>query len=151
MIPSRSLPRNREQNARMQVAGHFIPDSELVWSFGPSGGPGGQHANRSHTRAELRFDLADSPSLPEDLKSHMLARLGNRAQSGQVVVVADTTRSQLRNREIARERLTQILSDAADRPRRRRATRPTVSSRERRLQEKRKRSETKRSRRPDYD
>jgi ribosome-associated protein len=67
------------------------------------------------------------------------------------LVVADTTRSQLRNREIARERLGQILGEAADRPRRRKATRPTASSRERRLDDKRRRSETKKDRRGRFD
>ena len=78
----------------MLVADHVIPDSELSWTFSPSGGPGGQHANRSNTRAEVRFDLARSPSIPEPLKEHMLRRLGKRAVDGVVIVTADETRSQ---------------------------------------------------------
>jgi ribosome-associated protein len=135
----------------MQVIGHLIPDSELLWSFGPSGGPGGQHANRSNTRAELRFDLALSPSIPAEIKEHMLQRLGKRTRNGILTVISDESRSQTRNREIALERLGTILTEAAHRPRRRRPTRPTASSRERRLDEKRRRSETKRDRQQRLD
>ena len=130
----------------MLVADHLIPEGELTWSFGPSGGPGGQHANRSHTRAEVRFDLAQSPSIPAPLKEHMLRRLGKRVVNGVVIVSADDTRSQTQNRRIAIERLAAVLNEAAHRPRRRRPTRPTASSRERRLDQKRRRSEVKRER-----
>ena len=134
----------------MLVADHVIPESELSWTFSPSGGPGGQHANRSHTRAEVRFDLAQSPSIPEPLKEHMLRRLGKRAVDGVVKVTADETRSQGQNRRIAAERLAAILNEAAHRPRRRRPTRPTASSRERRLDQKRRRSAVKRERGGDW-
>jgi ribosome-associated protein len=130
----------------MLVADHLIPDSELSWTFSPSGGPGGQHANRSHTRAEVRFDLAQSPSIPEPLKEHMFRRLGKRAVDGVVIVSSDETRSQTQNRRIAAERLAALLNESAHRPRRRRPTRPTASSRERRLDQKRRRSEVKRER-----
>ena len=117
----------------MRVGSYFVPSSELEWSFGPSGGPGGQHANRSNTRATLRFDVAESRSIPEEVKELILHRLGPRAPAGAVSVTVDETRSQLRNREIAEERLAQLLSDALRRPRRRQPTRPTAASRERRL------------------
>lgn len=132
------------------VDGHHIPDSEFEWSFGPSGGPGGQHANRAHTRAEVRFELAGSPSIPESLKEHMMRRLGNRGASGVVAVSADDTRSQLQNRRLAQERLALLLNQAAQRPRRRRPTRPTKASRERRLDTKRRRSDLKQARRNDF-
>jgi ribosome-associated protein len=135
----------------MIVDGHPIPDSELEWSFGPSGGPGGQHANRSQTRAEVRFDVAGSPSLPEALKAHLLRRLGRRGEGGVVTVSADETRSQLQNRRLAQERLGSILNQAAHRPRPRRPTRPTVASRQRRLDQKRRRSELKQTRRASFD
>jgi ribosome-associated protein len=135
----------------MIVDGHHIPDSELQWSFGPSGGPGGQHANRSHTRAEVRFDVGNSSSLPDSLKTHLLLRLGNRATGGVVTVTADDTRSQLQNRRLAQERLGAILNLAAHRPRPRRPTRPTVASRQRRLDQKRRRSELKQTRRASFD
>ncbi|MGQ0848632.1 MAG: alternative ribosome rescue aminoacyl-tRNA hydrolase ArfB [Actinomycetota bacterium] len=130
----------------MQVAGHLIPEGELEWNFSPSRGPGGQHANRSNTRAELRFDLAGSPSLPNELKEHMARRLGRRASSGTITVVCDETRSQYRNREIALARMTGLLADAAHRSRPRSPTRPTAASRERRLEKKRRRSALKRDR-----
>ena len=130
----------------MLVADNVVPDSELSWTFSPSGGPGGQHANRSNTRAEVRFDLARSPSIAESLKEHMLRRLGKRAVDGVVSVTADETRSQSQNRRIAVERLAALLNEAAHRPRRRRPTRPTASSRERRLEQKKRRSGVKRER-----
>jgi len=132
------------------VDGHPIADSELEWSFGPSGGPGGQHANRAHTRAEVRFDLGASASIPDPLKAHMLRRLGNRGAGGVVAVSADDTRSQLQNRRLAQERLASLLNQAAQRPRRRRPTRPTLASRERRLEGKRRRSDLKQGRRRDF-
>lgn len=133
-------------NPDMLVADHVIPDSELSWTFSPSGGPGGQHANRSHTRAELRFDLGRSPSISEPLKEHMLRRLGKRAVDGVVSVSSDETRSQTQNRRLATERLAAILNEAAHRPRRRRPTRPTASSRKKRLEQKKRRSAVKRER-----
>ena len=132
------------------MADHVIPDSELSWTFSPSGGPGGQHANRSNTRAEVRFDLERSPSIPEPLKEHMLRRLGKRAVDGVVIVTSDETRSQTQNRRIAVERLAAVLNEAAHRPRRRRPTRPTASSRERRLEQKKRRSDVKRERSRDW-
>ena len=132
------------------MADHVIPDSELSWTFSPSGGPGGQHANRSNTRAEVRFDLERSPSIPEPLKEHMLRRLGKRAVAGVVSVTSDETRSQAQNRRIAVERLAAVLNEAAHRPRRRRPTRPTASSRERRLEQKKRRSDVKRERSRDW-
>jgi len=148
-VPPLTKPRggcNVRDNRWMLVADHVIPDSELSWTFSPSGGPGGQHANRSNTRAEVRFDLARSPSIPESLKEHMLRRLGKRAVAGVVSVTADETRSQTQNRRIAVERLASVLNEAAHRPRRRRPTRPTASSRERRLEQKKRRSGVKRER-----
>ena len=135
---------------RMRVGSYFVPSSELEWTFGPSGGPGGQHANRSNTRATLRFDLAASRSIPEEVKDLILHRLGPRAPTGTVSVTVDETRSQLLNREIAVERLTHLLSDALRPVRSRRPTRPTAASRQRRLDDKRRRSERKRERRPDW-
>lgn len=136
----------------LAVGRYRIPGGDLEWSFGPTGGPGGQHANRSNTRAELRFDLGASASFPEAVKPEMLARLGDRARAGVVILTADESRSQWRNRAIARRRLAEILAEALRRPTPRRATRPTLGSRERRAVEKRTRSELKRQRRrPDLD
>ena len=129
-----------------------IPAAELEWRFDPSGGPGGQHANKASTRAEVRFDLGASPSIPEPLKERMLQRLGGRAPGGIVTVVADDSRSQWRNRATARRRLAALLTDALRAPRKRRPTRPSRASRRRRLEAKRRKSETKRlRRRPDWE
>ena len=125
-----------------------IPAAELHWRFDPSGGPGGQHANRASTRVELSFDLGSSPSVPTDLRDRMLQRLGNRAPDGVVSVTVDDSRSQWRNRVIARRRLADLLRDAGRPERRaRRATRPSRAARQRRLDRKRRRGHLKRMRR----
>jgi ribosome-associated protein len=120
-----------------------IPAAELQWRFGPSGGPGGQHANKAATRAELIFDLANSAAVPEEVKRVMVPNLGKRAPGGVITVVADDSRSQWRNRAIARERLAGLLRDAARRRRRRIATPLPAAARRRRLLRKRRRAETK--------
>lgn len=122
-----------------------IPDAELSWRFTPSGGPGGQHANRSNTRVELTWDLAGSEVVGPERQRILLARLGPA-----VTVTADDERSQARNRDAAERRLAQRVREASvvDRPRR--PTRPTAGSRRRRLEEKRRRSRDKElRRRPD--
>ncbi len=121
----------------------IIPLSELEWRFTPSGGPGGQHANRSNTRAEVRFDVSASPSLIEPHRQRLLERLGPVVR-----VTADDERSQLRNRDLALERLRGRLAEALRVERPRRATAPTRGSQLRRLESKRHRAEVKRSRRP---
>jgi ribosome-associated protein len=119
-----------------------IPAEELEWRFSSSGGPGGQHANTANTRAELTFDVANSASLGPRQRARLLERLGSEVR----VVVRDE-RSQLRNREIARERLAQRLEEALRVERPRRPTRPTEASRERRLRDKQLRSARKEERR----
>jgi ribosome-associated protein len=126
-----------------------VPAGELHWRFDPSGGPGGQHANRASSRAELSFDLATSPSIPEPAKTRMLQRLGNRARNGVVIVTVDESRSQWRNRQIARRRMAELLRDASRAPSARRIpTRPSVRARRRRRDAKRRHSLKKRLRRP---
>ncbi|HLJ08719.1 MAG TPA: alternative ribosome rescue aminoacyl-tRNA hydrolase ArfB [Acidimicrobiia bacterium] len=119
-----------------------VPLDELQWRFSASGGPGGQHVNTSNTRAEVRFDVAGSPSLGPRQRARLLDRLGP-----EVRVVASDERSQLRNRELALERLRSRLAEALRVETPRRATKPTKAARERRLEEKRHRSETKARRR----
>jgi ribosome-associated protein len=120
----------------LQVTGDCAIDvGELAWRFTPSGGPGGQHANRSATRAEVSFDVAASPSLSEWQRRRLLDRLGPV-----VVVAADDERSQYRNRRLARDRLRQRLADALHVEPPRRATRPSRGSVERRLHTKRQRA-----------
>lgn len=120
-----------------------IPLAEFEWRFTPSGGPGGQHANRSNTRAEVIFDVESSPSLGPIQRARLLARVGPVVR-----VVADDERSQLRNRELALERLRSRLAEGLHVPRHRRPTAPSMAARERRLEQKRRRSDLKRSRRP---
>ena len=124
-----------------------IPASELDWRFGPSGGPGGQHANRAHTRAEGRFDIENSAALTEGQRNRILAKFG----TGVVIVAADDERSQLRNRRLALDRLRLRLADALVVEKRRRPTRPGRGAVERRLDAKRRQSERKTERRRPHD
>jgi ribosome-associated protein len=124
------------------TASVVIPAHELTWSFGPSGGPGGQHANRAHTRAEVRFDAVSSSALSSYQRQRIIDRLG-----ATVIVSADDERSQLRNRRLALDRMRQRLAGALRVEPPRRPTRPTRGSIERRLDAKRRTSALKRERR----
>jgi ribosome-associated protein len=119
-----------------------IPLDELEWRFSGPGGPGGQHANTSNTRVEVRFDVARSPSLSPQERARLLERLGPVVR-----VVAADTRSQARNRELALFRLRERLAAALRTPRRRRATAPSAAARRRRVEAKRRRGDLKRQRR----
>jgi ribosome-associated protein len=119
-----------------------VPAAELEWRFSASGGPGGQHANTSNTRVEVVFDIANSPSLPEAVRARLVAALGD-----ELAVVSSEQRSQYQNRRAALQRLETRLRAAAVPPRRRVATRPTLGSKQRRLDDKRKLSERKADRR----
>jgi len=126
-----------------------IPMSELQFRFARSSGPGGQHVNRTATQVELLFDVANSPSLEEVQRQRVLSKLKSRIdKEGILHLVSQETRSQLRNREEVVERFQELMRDALHVPKSRRPTRPTRGARERRLEEKRRRGETKRSRRP---
>lgn len=139
----------RMPNRGLGIAGVFvIPEGELEWRFDPSGGPGGQHANRSNTRVELSFDLQTSPSVPEGVRDRLLNALGLRAPGGVVSVVVDASRSQWRNRVEARRRLAAVLEASLREPKRRRPTVPPAAARRRRMEAKKRRSLTKRLRRP---
>lgn len=119
-----------------------IPMSELEWSFTGSGGPGGQHANTANTKVELRFDVSASPSLGPHQRARLLERLGPVVR-----VTASDERSQVRNRNLALERLRGKLAAGLAVERRRVATKPTRGAKERRLDSKRKRGDIKRMRR----
>lgn len=121
--------------------GVVIPVAELEWRFSTAGGPGGQHVNTSNTRAEVIFDAAGSPSLPEWARARIVERLGPT-----VSVAAGERRSQARNRDLALERLAERLAGALRVERPRRPTRPTSASQRRRLEQKRRRGELKRRR-----
>ncbi|MCD0450379.1 aminoacyl-tRNA hydrolase [Actinocorallia sp. API 0066] len=128
-----------------------IPEAELSWRFSRSSGPGGQHVNTSATAAELTFDIAASPSLPPALRDRALRRLAGRLAHGTVTIRAEEHRSQLRNREAARERLAELLRTAtAPPPRPRKPTRTPRGVIERRLENKKRRAALKESRRRDW-
>jgi ribosome-associated protein len=119
-----------------------IPLSEIEMRTSRSGGPGGQHANVTASRVEAVLDVAGSPSLDESQRRRVMARVGPR-----LTAVAQDTRSQARNRELALERLRERLAAALAVQRQRKGTRPTRASRERRLGSKKRRGEVKRARR----
>jgi ribosome-associated protein len=129
---------------RLRINGELaIPLAEITVRTSRSSGPGGQHANVTASRVEAVFDVLASSSLSDTERRHVLARAGPR-----VIAVAQDARSQARNRELALARLSERLARALARPKRRRPTRPTAASRERRLQAKRRAAERKRQRRP---
>jgi ribosome-associated protein len=120
--------------------------SEIAFRFSRSSGPGGQHAQKSSTRVEALLDVEDSAGLTAAERRRVLAKLGPVVRS-----IAQDERSQLRNRELATERILEQLREAVKVRRPRRATKPTKASQERRLDEKKQRGRTKRLRRSTYD
>ena len=126
----------------MVVAGVRIPRSELSVRFTTSGGPGGQHANKTATRVELIYDVETSSALLPVQRDRILGRLGSPVR-----IVVDEERSQLRNRALAEERLVARLASALRVEPPRRATKPSRGAKERRLAGKQRRSETKANRR----
>ncbi|MDK1347571.1 alternative ribosome rescue aminoacyl-tRNA hydrolase ArfB [Streptomyces sp. 378] len=124
-----------------------LPEAELMWRFSRSSGPGGQHVNTSDSKVELSFDLAKTEALPAVWKQRALERLAGRLVDGVVTVRSSEHRSQWRNREAAAVRLTALLAEAtAPPPKPRKPTRIPRGINERRLREKKQRSETKRGR-----
>ncbi|TKW66532.1 MAG: aminoacyl-tRNA hydrolase [Paracoccus denitrificans] len=111
-----------------------IEEWELVESFTRAQGPGGQHVNKTASAVELRFEAERSPNLPDPIKRRLKRLAGRRwTQDGAIVILAQETRSQLRNRELARERLAELIRQASVAPKRRIATKPTLGSQRRRL------------------
>ena len=132
---------------RIRVAENtVIPLEEIQFRASRSSGPGGQHANVTASRIEAVFDVEASTSLSDEQRDLLLRRLGER-----VTAVAQDARSQARNRELALERLREKLAAGLRRPKPRRPTKPSRAARERRLEEKRRRSTRKAQRRPPSD
>ena len=126
-----------------------IRERELRLDFIRSSGPGGQNVNKVATAVQLRFDVFRSPSLPEDVGRRLVRIAGKKvSKEGVLLIDARRFRTQERNRQDAVDRLIQWVRRAAEKPKKRIKTKPTLSSRERRLEGKRQRSETKRLRKP---
>ena len=129
------------------TGGWQVPENEIEFRFVASGGPGGQHANRSNTKVDAVFRLDESPTMPAGLRERVRGKLGDVVR-----VTVDDERSQTRNREIALERMRGRVRNAGVVEKPRRATKPTRGSQRRRVEAKRRRSDVKKGRkRPGYD
>jgi ribosome-associated protein len=125
-----------------------IPDDEFLWSYVRSGGPGGQNVNKVASKAVLRWDVAASPNLPEDVKARLRSQEANRITAdGKLVLTSQRYRDQERNRQDCLDKLREMIASAATRPKTRRKTKPTRGSQEARLRAKKRRAGTKASRR----
>lgn len=134
--------------ARLPITSNLaIDEDDLSFRFVHASGPGGQNVNKVATAVELRFDTRGQTAFPEGMRARLTRLAGQRmTQEGVIVIFAQSFRSQIRNREEAMARLTELLTEAAATPRKRRPTRPTRGSQERRLTSKAKRGDVKRLR-----
>lgn len=124
-------------------------EKEIQFHTSRSGGPGGQHANKVETSVELRFDIHSSSLLNEDEKQRLLKKLSNKTtKEGELIITAETKRSQAQNKDEALEKFYSMLEKALKRPKKRKPTKPTKASKEKRLKEKKKHGEKKSFRKP---
>jgi len=126
-----------------------IDEGAIQWEFTHASGPGGQNVNKVATAVRLRFDVANSPSLPDDVRARLVRLAGSRITADGVLIInARRFRTQERNRQDAMERLVKLIRQAAEKPNRRRKTRLSRAAKQRRLEAKRRRGRVKRRRRP---
>lgn len=129
-----------------------VPEGDLKWRFSRSSGPGGQSVNTADSRVELSLDIATTTALGPIQRARAMERLAGRLVDGVLTIAASEHRSQLRNRDAARERLAALLAEAVAPPSpKRRPSRPSRAAVERRLADKRRRARTKKLRRPEDD
>lgn len=128
-----------------------IPVAELSFRFSTSSGPGGQHVNKSATKVTLLFDVANSPSLPEEVRTRLLKKLANRIdKEGLLQLHVQSSRSQHRNRDTAVSLFQELLADALKKKKKRRKTKPSAAAQEKRIAEKKKRGQRKKERGKDW-
>lgn len=124
-------------------------EQELQFSFSRSGGPGGQHVNKTSTQVELRFHVSASEYLSESEKQRILHKLKNRiTQEGELILTSSGTRSQMKNREEALEKFYQLLEQALRKPKKRKPTKPSKAAKKKRLEKKKQHAEKKSRRKP---
>ena len=150
MLIAGSVGGTSGQAQMISVTKHIaIDENEIEYKFVRASGPGGQRVNKAATAVQLRFDVAGSPSLPDDVRGRLIRLAGSHiTEEGVLVIDARRFRSQDRNRRDAISRLVGLIRRASSKPRIRRKTKPTRAARERRLRNKHRRSDIKRMRRP---